>query len=1057
MSKFNEATRVQMPAMVHLTRLGYKYFGKISEEDAGKNHDPSTNILIEEFEKQFERLNPNTPITAKQMLQDIRNDLKNDDLGYAFYQRLKAFSPVKLIDFDTPSNNSFYFTAEFTCKNGQDEFRPDITLFVNGLPLVFVEVKKPNNSGGMVAESKRMNQQRFPNKRFRSFINITQLMIFSNNMEYDTMGGIVPMQGAFYCTAAKESAPFNCFREENRSNADVAPYNRNYPYRPVDRSVEKKILKDFNCEVIHTTPEYKTNLDTNTPTNRILTSMCSPERLLFILKYGIAYVRSEREVDGKIEVTDQKHIMRYQQMFAALAIRGHLDNDANAGVVWHTQGSGKTALSYHLAYFLNDYFARQNKVAKFYFIVDRLDLLEQATQEFEARGLVVTTANSRKELMEQFRDNKSQQGVSGKQEITVVNIQRFAEDKEKVKLPEYATSLQRIFILDEAHRGYRPGGCFLANLFDADPNSIKIALTGTPLLKDEKATATVFNDYFHTYYYDRSIADGYTLKIIREEIETSYKERLTQIMDKLEQLVQKKDVHKSTIIEHENYVKELIRYVITDLTRFRQQHGDNTLGGMIICETSGQARNLAMYWDEVQREMNKNASFPTNVKARLILHDTDDKETRKQIVKDFKKNMTVDVLIVFNMLLTGFDAPRLKRLYFGRKLKDHNLLQALTRVNRPYKNNRYGYIIDFADIRRNFEETNEAYLQELNRFNDPNEDGSGITDTFTQVLENPQEILDTMRDIHDTLFEYTLNNVEEFSSEVSTIQDKEELLKLKKVLEAARDCGNLVRTFGDDELKAQFAKVELTKLPDMLKEVQHHITIINQKEAFNAVGQTAILVNEAMQDIEFTFSKIGEEELKLISGGRELQDKWRDTIRAFMDNVDPDDPEFITLREAFMQRFKEHGFVIESIAKFNEETAALDSIIDRLKTIQKTNKALLNKYNGDAKFARVHKRIREINSERKEKSRKPIFTFSDYEISIILNMIKEDVDQRVYDKNDILKKDVYFEQTVLQIVANMLSHFPQISDEATIEDYNFVKNGIARQYLNQYKATYATA
>ncbi len=1057
MSKFNEATRVQMPAMVHLTRLGYKYFGKISEEDAGKNHDPSTNILIEEFEKQFERLNPNTPITAKQMLQDIRNDLKNDDLGYAFYQRLKAFSPVKLIDFDTPSNNSFYFTAEFTCKNGQDEFRPDITLFVNGLPLVFVEVKKPNNSGGMVAESKRMNQQRFPNKRFRSFINITQLMIFSNNMEYDTMGGIVPMQGAFYCTAAKESAPFNCFREENRSNADVAPYNRNYPYRPVDRSVEKKILKDFNCEVIHTTPEYKTNLDTNTPTNRILTSMCSPERLLFILKYGIAYVRSEREVDGKIEVTDQKHIMRYQQMFAALAIRGHLDNDANAGVVWHTQGSGKTALSYHLAYFLNDYFARQNKVAKFYFIVDRLDLLEQATQEFEARGLVVTTANSRKELMEQFRDNKSQQGVSGKQEITVVNIQRFAEDKEKVKLPEYATSLQRIFILDEAHRGYRPGGCFLANLFDADPNSIKIALTGTPLLKDEKATATVFNDYFHTYYYDRSIADGYTLKIIREEIETSYKERLTQIMDKLEQLVQKKDVHKSTIIEHENYVKELIRYVITDLTRFRQQHGDNTLGGMIICETSGQARNLAMYWDEVQREMNKNASFPTNVKARLILHDTDDKETRKQIVKDFKKNMTVDVLIVFNMLLTGFDAPRLKRLYFGRKLKDRNLLQALTRVNRPYKNNRYGYIIDFADIRRNFEETNEAYLQELNRFNDPNEDGSGITDTFTQVLENPQEILDTMRDIHDTLFEYTLNNVEEFSSEVSTIQDKEELLKLKKVLEAARDCGNLVRTFGDDELKAQFAKVELTKLPDMLKEVQHHITIINQKEAFNAVGQTAILVNEAMQDIEFTFSKIGEEELKLISGGRELQDKWRDTIRAFMDNVDPDDPEFITLREAFMQRFKEHGFVIDSIAKFNEETAALDSIIDRLKTIQKTNKALLNKYNGDAKFARVHKRIREINSERKEKSRKPIFTFSDYEISIILNMIKEDVDQRVYDKNDILKKDVYFEQTVLQIVANMLSHFPQISDEATIEDYNFVKNGIARQYLNQYKATYATA
>lgn len=1057
MSKFNEATRVQMPAMVHLTRIGYKYFGKISEEDAGKVYDPSSNILLEVFASQFEKLNPEHAGMTKQVLQDIRNELKNDDLGQAFYKRLKAVSPIKLIDYDNPEKNVFHFTAEFTCKNGHDEFRPDITLFVNGLPLVFVEVKKPNNSGGMVAESKRMNLQRFPNKRFRSFINITQLMLFSNNMEYDTMGSIVPLQGAFYCTAARDSAPFNCFREENRANSDVAPYNRNFPYKQINKDVEKQILKDFNCQVIHTTPEYKTNLDINTPTNRILTSMCSPERLLFLLKYGIAYVRSEREIDGKIEVTDQKHIMRYQQMFAALAIKDHLDNGAKAGVVWHTQGSGKTALSYHLAYYLNDYFAKQDKVAKFYFIVDRLDLLEQATQEFEARGLVVTTANSRRELMEQFRNNSSQQGASGKQEITVVNIQRFAEDKAKVSLPDYATNLQRVFILDEAHRGYRPGGCFLANLFDADPNSIKIALTGTPLLKEEKATANVFNDYFHTYYYDRSIADGYTLKIIREEIETSYKEKLSQIMDKMEQLVQKKDVQKSAIIEHENYVKELIRYIITDLTRFRRQHGDDTLGGMIICETSGQARNIAMYWDEVQRELNKGASFPTNLKARLILHDTDDKETRKQIVKDFKKNMTVDVLIVFNMLLTGFDAPRLKRLYFGRKLKDHNLLQALTRVNRPYKNNRYGYVIDFADIKRNFEETNEAYLKELNRFNDPEEDGTGVTDTFTQVIENPQEILDTMRDIRDVLFDYTVDNVEEFSSEVSTIQDKQVLLKLKKALEAARDCGNLVRTFGDDDLKENFSHVELTKLLDMLREVEHHITVINQKEAFSADEDTVVLVNEAMQDIEFTFSKIGEEELKLISGGRELQDKWRDTIRAFIDNIDQDDPEFISLREAFTQRFKEHGFVIDSIAKFNEETAALDNIIAKLKDIQRSNRALLSKYNGDAKFARVHKRIREINSDRKATDKKPIFTFSDHEISVILNMIKEDVDQRVYDKNDILKKDAYFEQTVLHIIANMLSHFPQISEKASPEDYLFVRNGIARQYLNQYNATYAAS
>ena len=744
-SLFNEMTRVQMPALVHLTRLGYSYYGRLFEDMADKVYDPDTNILKDVFIAQFKMLNPDHEGEAEQTLKAIRQELDNDDLGKSFYARLKTTSPVRLIDFDNPHNNVFHCTAEFTCKNGQDEFRPDITLFVNGLPLVFIEVKKPNNHGGMVAESDRMNRKRFPNKKFRRFINITQLMIFSNNMEYDAEGGIVPIQGAFYCTAAKKSAPFNCFREENPLNEDIAPFIKGYSYKPIDTEVEKTILKDFNNQVIHTSPEYQTNLNVNTPTNRIITSMCSPERLLFILKYGIAYVNMEREVDGKIETINQKHIMRYQQMFAALAIREKLADGVKSGVVWHTQGSGKTALSYYLSYYLSDYFARNNKVAKFYFIVDRLDLLEQASQEFEARGLVVKTANSRAELMEQFRNNQAQEGNSGQQEITVVNIQRFAEDKERVTLPSYATNLQRIFIIDEAHRGYNPKGSFLANLFDADDNSIKIALTGTPLLADERESWKVFGSYFHTYYYDKSIQDGYTLKIIREDIKTKYKERLSAIYEKLETLVQKKDIKRDQIVEHDSYVKELTRYIISDLKRFRTIQGDDTLGGMVICETSEQARKIFAFFDEVQRELNADSSQKSHFKAGLILHDSDDKDTRKQIVKDFKKNITIDILIVFNMLLTGFDAPRLKRLYFGRKLKDHNLLQAITRVNRPYKDNKYGYIIDFADIKRNFEQTNEAYLKELNRFNDPNEVGAAnVTDTFTQVIEDKEALVQQM-------------------------------------------------------------------------------------------------------------------------------------------------------------------------------------------------------------------------------------------------------------------------------------------------------------------------
>ena len=1052
MSKFNEATRVQMPAMVHLTRLGYKYFGKIHETTEGTVYDADTNILLEVFKKKFEELNPNHKGEYLQVLRDIRKELNDDDLGRGFYKRLKSVSPVRLIDFDNPKNNDFHVTAEFTCKNRQDEFRPDITLFVNGLPLCFVEVKKPNNHGGMLAESSRMNKERFPNKKFRRFINITQLMIFSNNMEYDALGGIVPIQGAFYCTGARTSAPFNCFKEENPSSLKVAPYNRDYPYLDINKETEKKILSDYNCQVIHTSPEYQTNLSENTPTNRILTSMCSPERLLFILQYGIAYVRMEREVDGKIESTDEKHIMRYQQMFAALAIRQKLSEGVKSGVVWHTQGSGKTALSYYLTYILNDFYAKQNKVAKFYFIVDRLDLLEQAKQEFEARGLVVATANTRAELMAQFRQNQAQQGASGQAEITVVNIQRFAEDKEKVNITNYATNLQRIFILDEAHRGYKPGGCFLANLFDADKESIKIALTGTPLLKEERASCKVFGDYLHTYYYDRSIADGYTLKIIREDIETSYREKLTQVYNKLDTLVEKKEIKKSEIIQHDNYVNELLRYIINDLVSFRSVQGDKTLGGMIICETSTQAEKLFANFDAIQKEINPKL----NLKAGLILHDYEDKEVRKQIIKDFKKNMTIDILIVFNMLLTGFDAPRLKRLYFGRKLKDHNLLQAITRVNRPYKDMRYGFLIDFADIKRNFDETNEAYLQELNRFNDVDETGEGNnTDTFTQVIEDKEEIVRQMKEVRQVLFDYSYDNAEEFSSEISTEEDKSVLLDLKKALTSAKNMANIVRTFGDDDMKEKFSHLEITKLPELLSEVQHRIDIINQKEAFSISDETKVLINEAMMDIEFNFSKIGTEEMRMIAGGVELKEKWQRTISSFTNNFDQDDPEFISLRDAFMERFKEHGFVIDTIAKFNEETKALDDIIKRLQDLQKRNNVLLKKYNGDAKFARVHKRIREVNKEREQKHQKPMFSFLDEEIMIILKIIKEDIDAKVYDRNDILKKDAYFNRTVLSLINGCLYHFPQIQPE--MDDYKFIQQRISQQYINQYNATYGIA
>lgn len=1050
---FNELTRVQMPALVHLTRLGYEYYGKITENFAGIKYDPDTNILLDVFEKQFKKLNPEKKDFYDQVLKDIRLELDNDDIGKSFYNRLVSTSPVKLIDFDNLKNNVFHCTAEFTCKRDDDEFRPDITLFVNGLPLVFIEVKKPNNTGGMLAESKRMNEIRFPNKKFRRFINITQLMIFSNNMEYDTEGGIVPIQGAFYCTAAKKSAPFNCFREENKGGESIAPYNAEYPYLDINKDVERKILSDFNCQVIHTSSEYKTNLNINTPTNRVITSMCSPERLLFIIKYGIAYVKIEKEEDGKIVSIDQKHIMRYQQMFAALAVRDQLSKGVKSGVIWHTQGSGKTALSYYLNKVLTDYFASVNKVAKFYFIVDRLDLLKQASQEFMARGLEVKTANSKAELMEQFRENNSLHGSSGKPEITVVNIQRFAEDKEKVRIAAYATNLQRIFIIDEAHRGYNPKGSFLANLFDADKDSIKIALTGTPLLKAERASWKIFGNYLHTYYYDKSIQDGYTLKIIREDIETSYKEKLQAVYDDLDKLVLKKDVKKSDIVEHDVYVKGLLRYIINDLNQFRQSQGNPTLGGMIVCETSEQARKIYKFFDIIQNEINQTNENKSELQAALILHDEGDKESRNDLVDKFKKEQSIDVLIVFNMLLTGFDAPRLKKLYLGRKLKDHNLLQAITRVNRPYQDCRYGYIVDFADIKDNFEETNQNYLEELNRFNNPDEVGEGnTTNSYLQVLEDKDVIIEKMKNINRSLFNYTLNNAEVFSQEISSIENKDTLYDLRKNLIDARDYTNIVRTFGDDTLKAEFERLEIRMIPQLISEVQRHIGILNQKEYFERSDATKQMINEAMANITFTFSKISTDEMRIISTAQ-FQEKWDYTIHSFTQNKDQEDPEYITLREAFMARFKEHGFVIDSIAQFNEETKALSDFINKLKELKQKNNALASKYNGDMKFARIHKRIKERNYERRKSNQSVVMEDDDLNLVYNLNIIKDDIDEKVYDRNDILKKDAYFKQTVMKELTSIMKN---MSITGNRDDRVFMQNCITRQYLNQYNNTYGT-
>ncbi|MCH2038123.1 MAG: DEAD/DEAH box helicase family protein, partial [Rickettsiales bacterium] len=666
---------------------------------------------------------------------------------------------------------------------------------------------------------------------------------------------------------------FNFFREEKI-------FDLTKILRTEDEAIENEVLKDNNLNVIKHSPEFITNKSPSSPTNRICTSLLSRDRLSFMLEYAFAYVN---ETDGL-----QKHIMRYPQVFATMAIAEKLDEGVRKGIVWHTQGSGKTALAYYNVRHLMDYFQKQSVIPKFYFIVDRLDLLIQAHREFTSRGLVVHTINSRDEFAKDIKSTSVIHNHSGKPEITVVNIQKLKDDPDVIQAADYDLGIQRVYFLDEVHRSYNPKGSFLANLSESDRNAIKIGLTGTPLLGDDYNSKALFGNYIHKYYYNASIADGYTLRLIREEIASNYKMVLQKALDEVEVL--EGDIDKKFIYAHPRFVEPMLEYIIDDFEKSRISLGDNNIGGMVICDSSDQAKKMFELFEK--KYAGRKDVEPNNVTTgALILHDIGTKEERKDQVEDFKAGK-IDLLFVYNMLLTGFDAKRLKKLYLGRVIKKHNLLQALTRVNRTYKDFRYGYVVDFADIRKEFDAANKAY------FDEPQDELGDETEHYSNLFKSKEEIEQEIEQIKDVLFRFDTTNAETFSQQISQIQDREQVQAIKKALGDTKSLYNLIRLFGHYEI---LEKLDFHKLGQLYREVSNHLDMINLKESLENDADTSNLLNVALEDVLFMFTKVSEEELILAD---KLKNTLRQTREALASNFDQNDPEFISLREELERLFK---------------------------------------------------------------------------------------------------------------------------------------------------------
>ncbi|GAA9461876.1 hypothetical protein BTM444_00140 [Helicobacter pylori] len=734
-------------------------------------------------------------------------------------------------------------------------------------------------------------------------------------------------------------------------------------------------------------------------------------------------------------------------MFASLNVLKELQKhygtnpnqkDPLKGIIWHTQGSGKTALTYHLTKLIRDFFSQSNlnKKTKFYFIVDRLDLLEQAKNEFLKRGLCVHEAENKEDLSQKLKNSSVFEGPQGNDEIIVVNIQKFKSPNEekapnedpsstpkeivsKTELQESiqnSRNLQRVFIIDEAHRSYDPKGCFYANLIECDKTAIKIALTGTPLLEDnaqDKATKNTFGNYLHTYSYAESIKDRHTLKLQLEIIEKSYKEKLQAIYRLLQESITIEDVEvkKEFIFNDEKYIKVMLSYIIRDLLNFRRVNNDENLKAMVICFSSTQARLANLLFNEVQEKVfqeNPNLRILNKLKSSLILHD---EQEVKEKIYSFKHGNT-DIVFVFNMLLTGFDLPGLKRLYIHRELKDHNLLQALARVNRPYNNMSFGYLIDFVGIQENFDKTTDDYLKELNQFN---QSGANSDSNLKDMFADRKILEEDIKNAYDDLFNYPIDNIEDMTSAIVSMSKMNELLKVSRAINTLKERYNLIRTSNDKKILSLKEKIDIekiSKISSMLHKKAkqlHALKNINEPKNPNDLIVLEDLI--ALLDFKIEFKERKELRFK---EKEEISTKYKQAKEVLEKIPDKQDKEVQKISKELSKLIQEPL----TNHNFDGISHSYSVIISQLKQHKEQTTHLLNKYDNDLSYAITHKRLHDRLME--ENISKGIFT--------LLSALKKALDERISKRQEILNEETTLKTAIKVELRDAFNKNPSLKD-----------------------------
>ncbi|MDB1124678.1 type I restriction endonuclease subunit R [Vibrio algarum] len=745
----NEFHKVEAPAIAQLVKLGWRYVqGKaLAPEHANQERAYLRDvILVKRLEAAIKRINP---WVSDENLRKVSREVTHPsfaalmEYNHAFYQTMVNYlsveqdlgkgrkgQTVKLIDFDTPENNEFLVTNQFKVEGVNQKIIPDIICFVNGIPLAVIECKSPYISDPM---SHGIDQlRRYADLREQQEGEGAEKLFWYNQLMVSTCRdqakvGTISSNSQHYGDW-KDAYPFSDEELATQSLQDnVVTFRSAVEVQFPDEVLDDDSDAENQVELMQVAEE-KASYDVLTyvtAQQRLLAGMFSLENFLDILQNFILFETD----DGRMI----KKVARYQQYRAVNKViervKTGIDRRDKSGVVWHTQGSGKSLTMVMLAVKMRrDPELQQYKLV---FITDRTQLDEQLSNTFrDAQGETVYNAGSVAELKELLKKESS--------DLVTAMVQKFADlekEQEKTNSASVAEGFadlnpsEKIIVLaDEAHRTQFGGLAMTINA--ALPNAPKVGFTGTPLLKTQKM-GQAFGGYIDEYKINQAVEDGATVRLLYEGREVQ-SEVAGESLDKLFEEYfgeyaedEQREIKKKYGVERA--VREAparIRWVCLDLLKHYKEHiRPDGFKAMIVVGSRHAAAIFKKTLDELGAPPSEVIISGDHNDKRYIAQHTD-KVHQKKVIANFKKPFGIDkagteeknkkfdntaFLIVKDMLLTGFDAPIAQVMYIDRKLQDHTLMQAIARVNRTYKGKNCGYVVDYFGLAAHLTEALELF------------------------------------------------------------------------------------------------------------------------------------------------------------------------------------------------------------------------------------------------------------------------------------------------------------------------------------------------------------